>query len=170
MLASTVADGNLVAESSDLMLVDFGGAIDLETASVDRSCLMDTVFTGPAASDSMICVSMRHDLPWSFDLDTYGVCASAHVLIFGGYLDIERNRTNRWMPKQKFPRHFEKELFAELFDTLLNLDSDFGQAIGSRPYSVKRLRNRIENYLRQEESRLCAALIHQASILPDKRS
>jgi checkpoint serine/threonine-protein kinase len=152
------------------MLVDFGRAIDLNSANNDGTSLLDTVFSGPATTDEMMCVSMRQDLPWSFDLDTFGVCASAHVLLFGSHLEIERNKSKRWMPKQKFPRYFEKKLWTEILDTLLNLDEDFGRAIGSRPYSLKRLRNRIEEYLRQEEARLRAALKHQASILPSKRS
>jgi hypothetical protein len=160
-------DGN--TESSDLMLVDFGRAIDLESAKNDGMSLMDTIFTGPATTEDMMCAAMRQDLPWSFDLDTFGVCASAHVLLFGTHLKIERNKAKRWMPTQKFPRHFEKELWMEIFDTLLNLDECFGRAIGSLPISVKRLRERIEEYVRQEEARLRAALLYQASILPSKR-
>lgn len=151
------------------MLVDFGRAIDLKSASTDGSSLMDTVFTGSAATEEMMCVAMRHDIPWSFDLDTFGVCASAHVLLFGAHLKLERSKSKRWMPTQTFPRHFEKDLWIELFDTLLNLDEDFGRAIGSRPYSVKRLRNRIEDYLRQEQARLRSALNRQSSILPSQR-
>ena len=157
-------------KGSDLMLVDFGRAIDLKAVNSDEATLMDTVFTGPAANDEMMCVSMRQDLPWSFDLDTFGICASAHVLLFGAHLEVAKttsNKTKRWMATRPFPRHLEKQLWTELFDTLLNLDPDFGVAIGSRPYSLKRLRTRIEDYLATSEAtaRLKVALERQQKIV-----
>lgn len=148
------------------MLVDFGRAVDLESANNDGTSLMDTLFIGPATTEDMMCVSMRQNLPWSFDLDTFGVCASAHVLLFGAHMKIGRNKAKRWMPVQKFPRQFEQKLWMEIFDTLLNLDECFGRAIGSLPISVKRLRMQIEEHLRQEEARLQTALYRQASLLP----
>lgn len=154
------------------MLVDFGRAIDLNSANEDLSTLMDTLFTGAASTEEMMCVSMRQRLPWSFDVDTYGICASVHLLLFGAQLEIAKSASNgskhkRWMPKRDFPRHWEKGIWTDLFDSLLNVDADFGVAIGSRPYSLKRQRTRIDAYLAAPDAvrRLKIALEHQAAII-----
>jgi len=159
------------------MLVDFGRAIDLNSANKDASTLMDTLFTGAASTEEMMCVSMRQRLPWSFDVDTYGICASAHVLLFGAQLEIAKSASSiskhkRWMPTRSFPRHLEKEIWTELFDSLLNVDNDFGVAIGSRPYSLKRQRTRIEAYLATPEAalRLKIAFKQQGALIASSSS
>jgi hypothetical protein len=149
---------------SDLVLVEFGRAIDLHGAVTNNVAVrdgqgswMDAVYTGDAPTEQMQCVAMRLGLPWSFDIDTFGICASMYFLLFGTHMDIEK---------------CEKKLWTDIYGSLLNLDEDFGRAIGSRPYSVKRLRNRIEDYLSIDgnDARLRDALYRQNSILPGMRS
>jgi hypothetical protein len=162
------------------MLTDFGYAIDLadtsrtghDTEQLYESNWMDQVFTGGTTSETSKCVSMRLGLPWSFDIDTFGICASVHLLIHGVPLDIqpcndEANGAKKWVPKLKFPRHFQTNLWTEIFDTLLNLDDDFGRAIGSRPYSIKRLRKQIEGYIQEGDGSvlLNAAFRYQFTIV-----
>ena len=140
---------------SDLMLVDFGLAVDL--ADINRNHhdsennWVDQVLIGSPTIETAKCVSMRLGLPWSFDVDTFGICASVHLLMHGTPFDIQPTKEprgeKRWEPIRKFPRHFQLDLWKEIFDTLLNLDEDFGRAIGSRPYSLKRLRQQIEEHL-----------------------
>jgi checkpoint serine/threonine-protein kinase len=180
---TSTSSNNCKKFETDLELVDFGRAIDLDKLGKKNYNMnngstwtwMDTVFIGNATTEEMKCVSMRLGLPWSFEIDTFGICACVHTLIHGIHIEIEKitlaNGMKRWMPKRQFPRHFEKELWVEAFDTLLNLDEDFGRAIGSRPYNVKRLRKRIENYLHSDnnDDLLDAAFTYQASILPNKR-
>jgi checkpoint serine/threonine-protein kinase len=168
---------------SDLVLVEFGRAIDLHGPVTNNVAVhdgqgswMDAVYTGDAPTEQMQCVAMRLGLPWSFDVDTFGICASMYFLLFGTHMDIEKCQSasgnKRWMPTKQFPRHFEKKLWTDIYGSLLNLDEDFGRAIGSRPYSVKRLRNRIEDYLSIDgnDARLRDALYHQNSIVPRMRS
>ena len=109
--------------------------------------ILDYKFVGEATVPEMQCVSMRQHLPWSFDLDTFGICCSAHVLLFGSHLEISQSRNKRWMPKERFLGHHSSELWTEVFDTLLNLEN--GNAIGSRPRSLRQLRNRIESHLQE---------------------
>ena len=174
--ASPEADPEL---QTDLILADFGRAIDLadinrigsDIDQCDEQNWMDQVFTGATNSEAMKCVSMRLGLPWSFDIDTFGICASIYLLIHGSAFDIlqsnDASDVKRWVPVLKFPRHFQIDLWTEIYDTLLNLDEDFGRAIGSRPYSLKRLRKQIEGYLQTGNNivLLQAAFQYQFSIL-----
>jgi checkpoint serine/threonine-protein kinase len=153
--------------------VDFAKAIDLD--NVDRKSneqrWMDQVFSGDTTVETMKCVSMRLGLPWSFDLDTFGICACVYLLMHGTTFDIQQRKdtigAKRWVPLLKFPRHFQTDLWTEIFDTLLNLDEDFGRAIGSRPYNLKRLRKQIEEHLQIDNNvvLLDAALRYQFSML-----
>ena len=165
---------------SDLRLVDFGRAIDLVDMNRNNDeaeeSWMDQVFTGDTLIEAMKCVSMRLGLPWSFDIDTFGICSCIYLLIHGKAFDIQQMKgtsgVKRWVPLLKFPRHFQVDMWTEIFDTLLNLDEDFGRAIGSRPYNLKRLRKQIEEHLKtgNNATLLEAALRYQGSILSRPRN
>lgn len=132
---------------------------------------MDQVFTGETTLETPKCVAMRLGLPWSFDIDTFGICASVHMLMHGTPFDIQQSKDSncvkKWVPKHKFPRHFQIDLWTDIFDTLLNLDEDFGRAIGSRPYNLKRIRKQIEGQIQTGNSSVLleAAFRYQYSIL-----
>ena len=151
------------------MLVDFGRAKDLKGKSGGPQ--QDVKFVGHASPRDMMCVAMRKNLPWSFDIDTFGVCASVHVLLFGSHIQIHQSREQRWMPNERFRRYHEKDLWVDVFDTLLNLECGTQEAIGSRPESLRRLRHRIESHLSTKipSQRLVSALKRQATLLPATR-
>lgn len=168
---SSKNDNELIA---DLRLVNFASAIDL--AHIDRTSneteqrWMDQVLKGDTTVDALRCVSMRLGLPWSFDVDTFGICECVYSLMHRTPFDIQQSNDasgTKWVPILKFPRHFHNELWTEIFDTLLNLDEDFGRAIGSRPYNLKRLRKKIEEHLQSGNNvtLLDAALRYQFSLL-----
>jgi checkpoint serine/threonine-protein kinase len=150
-------------------LTDFGRAIDLE--DLDSSTPLDCKLKGRACRDDMMCVAMRNGLPWSFDVDTYGLCDTAHILLFGCGMEITRNTaTGRFAPKQKFRRYHQIELWSLLFDTLLNLEEPSKTAIGSRPGSLRQVRNKFDTYLRAKEMDVKLLLNQQAGFLPSTRS
>jgi checkpoint serine/threonine-protein kinase len=151
-------------EGSELMLVDFGRAVDLTKLSDN-----DTKLHGYATGPDMRCVAMRAGRSWSFDVDTYGILCSAHILLFGTHMQIEKSGDNQWQPVCKFRRYWQKDLWAETFESLLNLDEVSASAIGSRPRSLRLLRGKIESYLEGESSNLRSALIRQATLLPANR-
>lgn len=153
--------------ASDLMLVDFGRAMDLEDVAQTGFDAMNVQFLGACAEKDMQCVAMRKNRPWSFDADTYGVCASAHVLLFGTHIEIEQTREKRWKPKQRMRRYWQADLWTEFFDTLLN--SDEGTCIGSRPRSLKALRNRLEMHLHRQRKQVNDVLQRQERMLPLSR-
>ena len=154
-------------QGSDLMLVDFGRAVDLETIRRQGSSAMETKLSGHATTKDMMCVAMRLGRPWSFDVDTFGVCAAAHVLLFGQHLEIKKKAgDNRWAPTLSIPKDFQKDVWDYFFDSLLNIDDMTHAAIGSHPQSVKTLRCRIDDSLRDRRGELIEALQRQATILP----
>ena len=149
------------------MLVDFGRAIDLSDHANSNINPLDVKLIGDASEPDMQCVSMRKKRPWSFDSDTFGICASVHVLLFGNHIDIIQNGQKRWMPRQRFKRYWAVDLWTEMFDTLLNLDE--GTTIGSRPRTLRFLRERLEEHLNRNKQKLEHLLKRQARLLPKSR-
>lgn len=168
VIASSDLVGGENIDGSNVVLTDFGRAIDLQ--EVSRANPLESKLKGKASRDDMMCVAMRQGLPWSFDIDTYGLCDTAHVLLFGCNLEIERSTTTgRFAPKQRFRRYHQRELWSTLFDTLLNLEQPSKTAIGSRPRSLRQIRVKFEAHLAEKETELKAQLKHQAAFLPLKR-
>lgn len=145
------------------MLVDFGRAVDLSELASDRVESMNVTLFGDATETDMMCVSMRKQKPWSFDADTFGICASVHVLLFGNHIEIVQNGSKRWMPRQSFKRYWQRDLWKELFDTLLNTDE--GTLIGSRPRTLRLLRKKVEMRLENNRQRVDELLQKQEQIL-----
>lgn len=64
-----------------VLLCDFGQSIDL------RAYPRGTRLTGrDCAASGFECVAMRECRPWRWSVDTFGVCSTAHALLFGTYL------------------------------------------------------------------------------------
>jgi hypothetical protein len=85
-----------VVECADLKLVDFGRAVDL-TSGIDEGVdRMDFKLSGETGDPGMACAAMRMNLGWSFDADTFGICASAHVLLYGSHIEVDMDRSKRW--------------------------------------------------------------------------
>lgn len=99
-------------EASELMLVDFGRAVDLTTAGRDGMDPLNVKLSGLATGEDMACAAMRMKLGWSFDVDTFGICASAHVLLFGSHIEVDMDRSSkRWATRKPMRRYWQKELW-----------------------------------------------------------
>jgi checkpoint serine/threonine-protein kinase len=144
--------------------------VDLKAAAKPGTDPMDVRLEGEASEEDMACVAMRKGLSWSFDADTFGICASAHVLLYGTHIDIDYNpSTKRWKPRKPLRRYWQKDLWNEFFDTLLNLDELSQTALGSRPGSLRDLRKKFEAHVRGRSSELESLLRHQDRVLPSSR-
>lgn len=156
-------------EFSDLMLVDFGRAVDLEDycdTSIDARSVM---FHGDACREEMKCVAMRGGKAWSYDIDTFGVLACAHVMLYGSHIKLKKGEKDRWLLVNAFKRYWQKDLWTKIFDTLLNLDEESGAAIGSRARSLRSLRQEIDAYTETEADKLRSFLTRQLTLLPSSR-
>ncbi len=156
-------------EFSDLMLVDFGRAIDLEDHCNDGLDARGVMFHGDACLEEMKCVAMRAGRPWSYDIDTFGVLACAHVMLYGSHIKVKKMGKDRWSIGNTFKRYWQKALWTKIFDTLLNLDDESGAAIGSRARSLRSLRDEINSYTEKESDKLKSFLTRQLTLLPSSR-
>ncbi len=156
-------------EFSGLTLVDFGRAVDLTKHAEGCGEARTVLLLGASAQDEMRCVAMRNDKPWSFDADTFGVLASAHVLLHGTHIKIVKGRNNKWRPETALKRYWQHDIWDEIFDSLLNFDEASGAALGSRALNLRSMARRINDYLNKEKKSLRSILSRQAHFLPDSR-
>ena len=156
-------------ELSDLMLVDFGRAVDMQDYAGDGVEARTVMFRGDACQDDMKCVAMRAGKSWSFDIDSFGVLACAHVLLFGTHIKLRKGKGDRWTLADSFKRYWQRDIWTNVFGTLLNLDEDSGAAIGSRARSLRSLREGIDAYTEKESSKLRSFLSRQLTLLPSSR-
>ena len=174
LMASTSAcgtDSTALIQGADLMLVDFGRAVDLEAAAGKGGDHLAVRFHGNEAARDMECVAIRENLSWGLDIDTYGLCASVFTLLHGSHMNVEKDATTkRWRPHKPFRRYWNRDLWFNLFDTLLNMDGTNG-ALGSHPNSQRNIRTAFEEYLDEGNRRrhLESYLKHQASFLPKQK-
>ncbi|GKY99718.1 hypothetical protein MPSEU_000925800 [Mayamaea pseudoterrestris] len=167
---SDLLSTGMPVDGAELTLVDFGRAVDLESLAKQADTgPMEVMLNGIESPTEMQCVAMRKGLPWSYDIDTVGVCATAHVLLFGKHMAIAQDVKKRWMPSEPFKHDDQQQLWIAIFGSLLNLDDVSKTAIGSHPNSVRRLRAQIETFLSIRQDQLMDALQKQAQVLPSSR-
>ena len=144
------------------MLVDFGRSVDLE--ALDGALPHSVKFKGQATTKDMECVTMREGRSWSLDLDTYGLCASAYVMLFGSHMDVYQVSTTKvWRTSKPLRRYWNRALWNLLFEKLLN-----GGIEESQPKKLREIRSLFEAYLDEDNRRqhLAVLLKHQAAMLP----
>eukprot|EP00804_Cyclotella_cryptica_P024138 CCRYP_015577-RA/>CCRYP_015577-RA protein AED:0.13 eAED:0.13 QI:0/1/0.66/1/1/1/3/321/1383 len=146
VLTSPLKDGNNAGVDAiggaDLMLVDFGRAIDLQKASNKGSDPLKTVFTGSVAAEDMESKAMRQGLPWGVDLDFFGLCASSYILLFGSHIEVVQDKaTGRLRLKKLLRRYWQRDLWQRYFETLLNFDTQ------SDEYCLRDIRLAFDEYI-----------------------
>ena len=115
----------------------------------------------------MKCVAMRNGSPWSYDIDTFGILCSAHVMLFGSHMELKNLRDKEWKPAKRMKRYWKQDLWDELFSTILNRDDD--SVIGSHARSLRSIREKIDLYLQGEEPTLREQLLRQMNLIPSSR-
>jgi hypothetical protein len=84
-------------------------------------------------------------------------------------MEIHKEKGSRWRPLKRFQRYWQKELWNDIFDSLLNLDEESGAPIGSRARNLRNLREKIDGYLETEKGKIAALLTRQSNLLPTSR-
>jgi checkpoint serine/threonine-protein kinase len=161
------SDVDAVGVCEDLMLVDFGRAIDLEYLTQSKR----VSFTGNASSKDMRCIPMRLGKQWLYEIDTYGILCSVHIMLFGSHMTLTQSKSGRWEMTSKFRRYWRQDLWKEVFDSLLihTQEKTFTDNTSSS-HVLHNLREQIEGYLKCEQSNLSAAMERQARFLPSSRN
>ena len=101
-------------------------------------------------------------------VDTYGACATAHALLHGSYIKVEKyHASGRWLPPKLLRRYWNKNIWNALFDTLLNAEGRYSNG-GSHPDSLRSIRKSFEEYLDQgnRRSEIRSLLRHQVDYFP----
>ncbi|XP_050743867.1 uncharacterized protein LOC108030943 isoform X2 [Drosophila biarmipes] len=112
LLRPLSADPNDVS----LQLIDFGVSIDTKFFPKNHS------FNYVHHNDLFKCIEMRTQRPWTYQLDLFGLVSVMHVLLFGRYMEVaQRTPSPIWMPKTTVPRYFQRQMWENIFRTLLNI-------------------------------------------------
>ncbi|XP_017074887.1 uncharacterized protein LOC108110359 [Drosophila eugracilis] len=99
-----------------LQLIDFGVSIDTKIFPNNQS------FNYVHQDDLFKCIEMRTHRPWTYQLDLFGLVGVIHVLLFGRYMEVAlRAPSTFWMPKTTIPRYFQRQLWENIFRTLINI-------------------------------------------------
>ncbi|CAG8546661.1 10350_t:CDS:2 [Racocetra fulgida] len=110
-----------------IKLIDFGRAIDVTLFPPDMKFIADW------RCDDQNCIEMREGRPWKWQADYYGLAGVIHCMLHNEYMQITPVRmdidsfssgatisTKKYKPIQSFKRYWQGNLWARLFDMLLN--------------------------------------------------
>ena len=136
-----------------LALIDFGRAIDLTELP------QGTVFVGDCHTEGFRCSEMIEGKPWTYQTDAHCVAATVHTLLFGKYMQVEKEQgqggsRSRYRIRETLRRYWKTELWEVFFETLLNggdgdADADDVSAALSPP-PLGNLRRMFEEHLTSE--------------------
>lgn len=146
------ADGSGGWSRKGISLIDLGRGIDMRAFRPDAQFIADWKTT------EADCAEMREMRPWTFQVDYHGLAATIHSLLFGKYIETVAERgaalgagaTKTYRLRESFKRYWQTELWAELFDLLLNPTKWMEQEEGQRlPVlrGMKRCREGMERWL-----------------------
>lgn len=166
--AQYAPDGSNGWSSKGLCLIDFGRGIDM------RAFRPDVQFVADWKTGKQDCVEMRELRPWTYQVDYYGVAGVVHSLLFGRYIedvavdaaprdaDGDGDRTmaigskKRYKLREGLKRYWQTELWAPLFELLLNPTSHVGGEEGMKlpcARGLRRCREGMEEWLVGEGGR-----------------
>ncbi|RZC42274.1 mitotic checkpoint serine/threonine-protein kinase BUB1 beta [Asbolus verrucosus] len=96
-----------------LHLIDFGCSIDMTLFPTGAS------FTRKVTTEDFICCEMIDGRPWNYHTDLFCVAATAHVLLFEKYIQLQK-KDGHWSISNRLPRYARLDLWNMFFSTLLN--------------------------------------------------
>lgn len=97
-----------------IKLIDFGNAIDMQLFPPG------TEFNHKINTKNFTCVEMIENRSWTYQTDLFCVASTFHTLLFGRYMEIQK-KTLKYEMKTPIPRYFNKLMWANIFDTLINI-------------------------------------------------
>ncbi|KAJ5139159.1 uncharacterized protein N7515_004007 [Penicillium bovifimosum] len=111
-----------------LALIDFGRGIDMQAFSPTVQFIADW------ETGAHECNEIREMRPWTHQIDLYGMAGVIHVLLFGKYIestvvDGGNASTRTYRLRESLKRYWDRELWAGVFDLLLNPGAERWQQI-----------------------------------------
>lgn len=123
-----------------LCLVDWGRGIDLNLFPDEKG------FNGDSRTSGFRCIEMQEKRLWKFQVDTYGLCVVAHMMLHNNYMEIHKKATTDggfvYQPKASFKRYWNSELWKNLFTKLLN-----GTPVDDDSKLLRELRESFQDYV-----------------------
>ncbi|CAD6217944.1 unnamed protein product [Miscanthus lutarioriparius] len=161
-------------KNQGLCLVDWGRGIDLNLFP------SPTEFHGDCGTSGFRCIEMQEHRNWTYQVDTYGLCVVAHMMLHGTCMSVEKSCVPGVGAKQlskqlvRRPnvvgyldrRYWNVDLWQKLFTTLLNPpsnDSDVAalQSLRAsfRVYmcSNRQLVGKLNQMLAKQKASLCSS-------------
>ncbi|SCU79131.1 LAMI_0A07470g1_1 [Lachancea mirantina] len=143
--------------SKGIYLIDFGRSFDLTLFP------LGTRFKANWHTDQQDCPEMREGRPWTYEADYYGLAGIIHVMLFGKFIETKRISENRYAICGTLKRYWKQDLWAALFDILINSSNFDNLPITSR---LREQRERLESCLQNEGSaRLRSEIVNLQSDL-----
>ncbi|OKL61111.1 hypothetical protein UA08_03464 [Talaromyces atroroseus] len=156
-----------------LTLIDFGRGVDM------KAFRPDVQFIAEWEMSQHECNEVREMRPWTYQIDLYGVAVTIHAMLFGKYLEsvpVDNNTRNsggairdsltdfnattkRYRIRESFKRYWDREIWTDVFDLLLNPATErwtqmeragaSNAAVPALPVcqSLKHMRERMEAWL-----------------------
>ncbi|KAJ5160790.1 uncharacterized protein N7482_007794 [Penicillium canariense] len=162
---SYAPSGALGWRSKGLALIDFGRGIDM------AAFVPGVQFLADWETGTHECNEIREGRPWTHQIDLYGIAGTIHVLLFGKYIESAAVRTSEggasagagagagvqctYRIRESLKRYWEREIWADVFDLLLNPASERWVAMEGGHYgpvlpvlkSMAYVRGRMEDWL-----------------------
>ncbi|KAK5960046.1 protein kinase BUB1 PWA37_002534 [Arxiozyma heterogenica] len=136
-----------------IYLIDFGRSFDLTFFS------NGTRFKSDWPIDEQDCYEMRHGLPWSYECDYFGLAGIIYCMLFGKFMEtVTDSGNNRIKLRQSLKRGWQKDIWNELFDLLLN-SGQYDLPITNK---IKIMRLKMEDHILKDEhncSRLRSSIL-----------
>jgi checkpoint serine/threonine-protein kinase len=173
-------------QQKGLALIDFGRSIDMQAFSSDVQFLADW------ETVTHECNEIRENRPWTYQIDLYGIAGVVHVLLFGKYVEstpVNDENASAGSPRtyrirESLKRYWDRELWADVFDLLLNPGaerwqrierengaSDFTSPILPVLHSMRQVRRAMEDWLldHAEKKGLALQLRKIEALLADRK-
>ncbi|KAK9922585.1 hypothetical protein M0R45_031045 [Rubus argutus] len=117
--------GVLTKTVKGLCLVDWGRGIDLHLFPDNME------FKGDCRTSGFRCVEMQENKPWTFQVDTYGLCVIVHMMLHNSYMEIDKKPSPDggyvYLPMSSLKRYWKVELWKNLFVKLLNSNPGYNE-------------------------------------------
>ncbi|ETI28677.1 hypothetical protein G647_01128 [Cladophialophora carrionii CBS 160.54] len=148
-------EGNHGWNSRGIKLIDFGRGIDTRMFKPNAQFIADW------DSCPQDCAEIRECRPWKWQIDYHGVAGIMHSLLFGKYIDtvpvpgssLGPGQKKVWKLKENFKRYWEKDVWGDVFATLLNPGCVADGEEMPIQKNLRRVRARMEKWLVEEGER-----------------
>jgi len=133
-----------------LTLIDFGRGIDTRAFKAEARFIADW------KAEETDCPEIREAKPWKWEIDLFGAAGVIHSLLFGKYIETVSvsggglGQKKEWKLRENFKRYWEKDIWTEVFSTLINGGSKKENEVRS---DLQRIRGTMEEWLEMESER-----------------